>query len=250
VNLSALSPALARFIFPIGAVGNTNLKQETMTAYELGYTGVIGNRANVTAAVYWNKTEDGIYFTPVAAYTPASPPPGWPLPPAILGVLAALNPPVVLPSRFTYLNLGTVKDKGIELGVDASVNRYVNVFTNYSYQWMPEIEDFAPGTGINDINWPPKNRFNAGFDFSFQRFLGNMSVNHTDSAYWQDVLDVRFAGTTKPYTMVNGAVGVRWLGQKLVTSLKINNLGNTEVQQHIFGDIVKRQIIGEARFTF
>jgi hypothetical protein len=35
-----------------------------------------------------------------------------------------------------------------------------------------------------------------------------------------------------------------------VTSLKINNLGNTEVQQHIFGDIVKRQIIGEARFTF
>ena len=250
VNLSALSPVLARFIFPIGAVGNTNLKQETMTAYELGYTGVIGNRANVTAAVYWNKTEDGIYFTPVAAYTPASPPPGWPLPPAILGVLAALNPPVVLPSRFTYLNLGTVKDKGIELGVDASVNRYVNVFTNYSYQWMPEIEDFALGTGINDINWPPKNRFNAGFDFSFQRFLGNMSVNHTDSAYWQDVLDVRFAGTTKPYTMVSGAVGVRWLGQKLVTSLKINNLGNTEVQQHIFGDIVKRQIIGEARFTF
>jgi outer membrane receptor protein involved in Fe transport len=143
VNLSALSPALARFVFPIGAVGNPNLKQETMTAYELGYTGVLGKRANVTAAVYWNRTEDGIYFTPVAVYTPASPPPGWPLPPAVLGVLAALNPPVQLPSRFTYLNLGTVKDKGIELGVDASVNRYVNVFTNYSYQWMPEIEDFA-----------------------------------------------------------------------------------------------------------
>ena len=250
VNLSALSPALARFIFPIGAVANTNLKQETMTAYEIGYTGVIRKRANVTAAVYWNKTDDQIAFTPVAAYTPASPPPGWPLPPAILGVLAALTPPVVLPSRFTYLNLGTVKDKGIELGVDASVNRYVNVFTNYSYQWMPEIENFTAGTGINDINWPSKNRFNAGFDFSYLRFLGNLSVNHTDSAYWQDVLDARFAGTTKAYSLVNGAVGVRWLGQKLVTSLKVNNLGNTEVQQHIFGDIVKRQIIGEARFTF
>ena len=52
VNLSALSPALARFTFPIRAVGNPNLKQETMTAYEVGYTGVIRNRAVVTAAFY------------------------------------------------------------------------------------------------------------------------------------------------------------------------------------------------------
>jgi iron complex outermembrane receptor protein len=251
-NLSALAPlpSLSPFIFPIGAVGNPNLKQEAMTAYELGYTGVIKKRANLTAAVYWNKTDDGIYFTPVAAYTAANPPPGWPLPPAILTVLAGLNPPVVLPSRFTYLNLGTVKDKGVELGVDGSVNRYLNVFTNYSYQWMPTIENFAAGTGINDINWPAKNRFNAGFDFSYQRFLGNLSVNHTDSAYWQDVLDARYAGTTKPYTIVSGGVGVRWAGQKLVTSLKVTNLGNAEVQQHIFGDIVRRQIVGEARITF
>jgi iron complex outermembrane receptor protein len=250
VNLSALSPALARFIFPISAVGSPNLKQETMTAYELGYTGVIRKRANVTGAVYWNRTGNGIYFNPVAVYSAANPPPGWPLPPAILSVLAGLTPPVVLPSRFTYLNLGTVKDRGIELGVDGSLNRYVNVFTNYSYQWMPEIENFTPGTGINDINWPAKNRFNAGFDFSYQRFLGNLAVNHTDSAYWQDVLDARFAGTTKPYTTVSGGVGVRWADGKLVTSLKVTNLGNAEVQQHIFGDIVRRQIVGEARITF
>jgi hypothetical protein len=115
---------------------------------------------------------------------------------------------------------------------------------------MPEIADFPPGTGITDINWPAKNRFNTGFDFSYQRFLGNMSVNYSDTAYWQDVLDVRYAGVTKAYTMVNGAVGVRWAGDKIVTSLKMNNIGNAEVQQHIFGDIMKRQIMGEARFTF
>ena len=112
----------------------------------------------------------------------------------------------LLPSRFTYLNLGTVKDKGIELGVDAAVNRYVNVFANYSYQWKPEIEDFPTGTTINDINWPAKNRFNAGFNFSYDEFLGNLSVNYTDEAYWQDVLDARFAGTTDAYTLVNGGV--------------------------------------------
>jgi iron complex outermembrane receptor protein len=252
VDLSRVAPlpSLSPFTFPIGAIGNPDLKQETMTAYEVGYTGIIRKRATVTAAAYWNTTKDGIYFTPNAFYGALNPPPGWPLPPAVLALLAVNNPPVILPSRFTYLNLGKIKDKGIELGVDGAVNRYLNVFTNYSYQWMPEIADFPVGTGIADINWPAKNRFNAGFDFSYQRLLGNLSVNHTDSAYWQDVLDVRFAGSTKPYTIVSTAVGVRWARDKVVTSLKVTNLANQEVQQHIFGDIVKRQVVGEARFTF
>jgi outer membrane receptor protein involved in Fe transport len=250
VNLSALSPLLARFVFPIRAVGNLGLKQETMTAYELGYTGVLRNRATVTAAVYWNNTDDGIYFTPSTFYSASSPPPGWPVSPLALIVLANLNPPVLLPSRFTYLNFGTVKDKGIELGVDAAVNRYVNVFTNYSYQWMPEVEGLPPGTTIRDINWPAKNRFNIGFNFSYSRYLGNLVVNYTDEAYWQDVLDVRFAGTTKAYTLVNLGAGVRWAGDRVVTSLKITNLANQEVMQHIFGDVLKRQIVGEARLTF
>jgi outer membrane receptor protein involved in Fe transport len=252
VDLSRVAPLpqLSPFTFPISAIGNTDLKQETMTAYEIGYTGVLKKRATVTAAVYWNNTKDGIYFTPVAAYGPTNPPPGWPLPPAVLGLLALNTPPVILTSRYTYLNLGRVKDKGIELGVDGAVNRYVNVFGNYSYQWMPAIQDFPAGTGIADINWPPKNRFNTGFDFSYEHVLGNFSVSYTDEAYWQDVLDARYAGITKAYTIVNTGVGVKWLGDKVITSLKINNLGNQEVQQHIFGDIVKRQVVGEARFTF
>ena len=250
VNLSALSPLLARFIFPIRAIGSPDLEQETMTAYEVGYTGVIRNRATVSAAVYWNKTTGGIYFTPIAAYGPTAPPPGWPLPPAVLGILAALNPPVVLPSRFTYLNLGEITDKGLELGVDAALNQYVNVFTNYSYAAMPIADKFTPGTSINDINWPAKNKFNAGFNFSYSRFLGNLGVSYTDEAYWQDVLDARFAGKTEPFTVVNGAFGVRWLDERLTTSLKVTNFSNTEVQQHIFGDISKRQIVGEARFRF
>jgi iron complex outermembrane receptor protein len=252
VDLSRVAPlpSLSPFTFPIGAIGNPDLKQETMTAYEVGYTGIIRKRATVTAAAYWNTTKDGIYFTPNAVYGPLNPPPGWPLPPAVLALLAVNNPPVILPSRFTYLNLGKIKDKGIELGVDGAVNRYLNAFTNYSYQWMPEIADFPAGTGIADINWPAKNRFNAGFDFSYQRLLGNLTVNHTDSAYWQDVLDARFAGSTKPYTIVNTGIGVRWAREKVVTSLKVTNLANQEVQQHIFGDIVKRQVVGEARFTF
>ena len=52
--------------------------------------------------------------------------------------------PTPLPSSYTYLNLGTVKDKGFELGVEAVVTRDVNVFVNYSYQADPVIEGFDP----------------------------------------------------------------------------------------------------------
>jgi hypothetical protein len=75
-------------------------------------------------------------------------------------------------------------------------------------------------------------------------------VHFTDEAYWQDVLDARFSGMSDSFTLVNGAFGVKWLGDKVTTSLKLTNIGNQEVQQHIFGDIMRRQIVGEVRLQF
>ena len=236
-------PFVGLFAFPTQAVGNPDLEEETLTAFEIGYSGVVLPRTTVSASVYWNSTDGSIAFSPVAFYSAAAPPPGWPLP-------SGLVPPNTLPSRFTYLNLGTIKDKGIELGVDTAINPYLNLFVNYSYQWMPEIDDFPAGVTINDVNWPAENRFNAGLNFTYEKWLGNFSVNYTDDAYWQDVLDARFAGTTDAFTLVNGAIGYRWFNEKIVTSLKLTNIGNQEVQQHIFGDIMRRQVVGEVRFAF
>lgn len=248
LSLGSINPLLAGqvFNFPIVATGNTSLKQETMTAVEVGYTGVVRNRATLTAAVYWNSTDDAIFFSQATRYSAAAPPPNWPLPPVVLELLAAQTGGAGLPSGFTYKNLGTVKDKGVELGVDMAVNRYVNVFTNYSYQFMPIAKDFP----ISEINLPPKNRFNAGFDFGYKRWVGNMNVSYTSSAFWQDVLDARYSGSTDPYTTVNGTVGVKWFDDRVTTSLKVNNLGNRMVLQHIFGDVLRRQIVGEVRVGF
>jgi outer membrane receptor protein involved in Fe transport len=236
-------PVVGLFAFPTRAVGNPGLDQETLTAFEVGYTGVVGQRTTLTASVYWNSTDGLIGFTPVTFFSPAAPPPGWPLP-------SAFVPVNTLPSSYTYLNLGTEKDKGIELGADTVVNRFLSVFANYSYQWMPEVEDLPVGITINDFNWPAKNRFNVGFAANYQRYLGNVSVSYTDKSYWQDVLDVRYAGITDAFTMVNGSFGVKWLGEKVVTSIKSTNLADQEIQQHIFGDILRRQIVGEVRLNF
>jgi len=83
----------------------------------------IKQRATVSAAVYWTKNKDEIFFTQTGRYRASAPPPGWPLPPVVLEVLP---PPCTsatctsggLPSEFGYRNLGTDKNKGFELGID------------------------------------------------------------------------------------------------------------------------------------
>ena len=46
-----------------------------LPAYEIGYTGVIKQRATVSAAFYFNETKDDIFFTQIASYRAANPPP-------------------------------------------------------------------------------------------------------------------------------------------------------------------------------
>jgi hypothetical protein len=36
----------------------------------------------------------------------------------------------------------------------------------------------------------------------------------------------------------------------VVTSVKVTNLANQEVMQHIFGDVLRRSVVTEARFSF
>ena len=245
INLGLFHPLFAGQIYPlpVRSVGNPDLKEQSLDAYEVGYTGILGGRAVVTAAVYMNKTKNEILFTEVtdARYTSANPPPGWPalLVPAI-DFARSLGR--VFPGRFTYLNFGKTTQKGFELGVDSVVNRYVNVYANYSYQAEPEPEGFA----LSELNIPAENRFNAGLGFNYSRFLGNLSVSYSDSAFWQDVLDARYSGTTEAYTLVNAGFGVKW-SDRLTTSIKAINLANDEVQQHVFGDIMKRQFVAELR---
>ena len=250
LNLGAFNPALGGVIYniPIRSVGNevggTDLQQQSLDAWEIGYTGIIRNRAVVSVAYYVNKTDNDINFDEVdeARWTASNPPPGWPLPPVVINFV----PGGYFPALYTYKNLGNTTQKGLELGVESSVNQNVNVFANYSWQGEPEPENFP----LSEVNIPAENRFNAGVGFNYSRFLGNFSVSYSDAAFWQDVLDARYAGTTEDYTLLNGGFGVKWAGGKVTTSVKAVNLLNEEIQQHIFGDVMKRQFVFELRVDF
>jgi iron complex outermembrane receptor protein len=249
VDLRPLGVPIPQFPIITRAVGNENLEEEQLDAYEIGYTGEFGGRTVVSLSYYINDTDQNINFTPVGVYTPANPPPGWPLPPAVLAILAQMG--IVFPSTFTYLNLGPLRNQGFEASVDYVLNDRVSIYANYSYQKDPEILDDEDGTfPAGELGFPPNNRFNAGFSYNDRRFLGSMSVSYSDEAFWTDVLDARFWGETDAYTMVNGSFGVKWLNEHLVTVLKVTNMFNEEIQQHIFGDVIKRGVSGELRIEF
>ena len=59
-----------------------------------------------------------------------------------------------------------------------------------------------------------------------------------------------YFGYTDSYTMVNGGFGARWMNGKLTTSVKTTNLFNQDVQQHVFGDILRRKVMLEVKFMW
>jgi outer membrane receptor protein involved in Fe transport len=281
VDLRPLAPALP-LLGPAGAViaplvlrpwplivnnvGNPDLKEQSLDAYEAAYTGTIGGRTTIGFAVYQNDTNDSINFVSLtdnptfpgfALYTPADPPPGvtGAQLTIINGLLRAVGrPPLALPKNGgTYLNLGPIRNRGVELSVDHSFTNQLTGSVNYSYQTDPKPLTPDPGQlpyPFTEINLPPQNRFNVALNYSGRRFLGMVSVNYADEAFWTDVLDGTYNGYTDAYTMLNATVGMKWADGRLTTSLKGTNLTNDDIQQHVFGDILKRSILAEIRFLF
>jgi hypothetical protein len=114
-------------------------------------------------------------------------------------------------------------------------------------------ESCQPGPNpfpLEELSFPATHRFNAGLSVNQRRWLGNVTVNYTSEAFWADVLTSDLHGRTDAYTLLGATLGLKWDGGKIVTSLKGTNLLNKDVQQHIFGDIMKRAISGEVRFRF
>jgi outer membrane receptor protein involved in Fe transport len=256
----------------IGGTPQEPLKEESVSAYELAYTGTFGGKTTLGLALYINDTDDNVNFTTLAAtadpYTPANPPPGWnqrfaPLAP-FLGpnagatVLAAMaQARVFLPrTAFTYLNLGPIRNRGLEFSLDHAVNSEWSLSASYSLQDDPEAKDVdlkqLLGTQVRpfpaaELAFPPRHRVNAALAWNTKRFLGSVSYNYVARALWSDVLTPNLHGFTDSFNMVNATFGVKFADGKVTAAIKGNNLLNEDILQHIFGDVIKRSIVAELR---
>ena len=104
----------------------------------MAYTGTFGERTTFGAAFYVNDLDNNINFaqlpTTLDPYTAANPPPGWPLPPGDSDRCWRSAGFFCRGPAFTYLNLGPMRQKGLELSVDHRVDRALTAFANYSWQ--------------------------------------------------------------------------------------------------------------------
>ena len=237
---------------PVGDMARVGLTEESLTAYELNYTGTFGRRTTAGAAVYLNRRDNLISFvslpTDVDPYTARNPPPGWLLPPQALSFMALVG--VFLPqTAYTYVNLGPTQTVGAELWVDHRFSRSLSTWFNYSWQDDPEILKSDNPNLPTELSLPPTHRVNVGASLDGSRFLGNLSVSVATAALWSDVLTPEYHGYSDGYAMVNGTFGLKWNGGAITTLVKVTNLFNQSIQQHVFGDILRRTVVGEVRFS-
>ncbi len=238
-------------------VERAGVTEESVTACELSYTGTLRGGTTAGAAVYRNRRDDTLSFVELSLtadpYTAAEPPPavpphpGWVLPPQVLTLLGSAG--VHFPrTAFTYANLGPTREWGIEAWADRRVSRSVSAWVNYSWQARPKVLDAERPFPITELSLPPTHRVNAGATLDGDRLLGNVSLSAATRAFWPDVLTSEYHGYSDGYTLVNGAFGVKWRGGTVTTLVKVTNLLNRSIQQHVFGDILRRTVVGEVRF--
>ncbi len=229
------------FLFISRALGNPDLREEYVHSVEVGWTAELGARAIATVSAYQNEISENIAFVPTAFFGPENPPPGWPLPPFTV-------PPFTLPETFGFVNVGRVRDRGLETSLDMDVAAGVTVRASYTLQAPPRItnDSLIPLT----LNKPPRHQ--AGLSIAWQRprFFGSAGITATSPAFWADVLDSRFWGATPGYALVNAALGWRFPRQKAEVALNATNLFDRAVQQHIFGDIIRRKVTAQVRVKF
>ena len=239
---------------PADAVGNVALREESLEAYEIGYVGSLDNGMSVTASVYRNETKDSIDFYVSDYYGPTNlPTPGPTLPGALIPCFAAPPGTVgacpngglagLVPSDYSYRNIGKTVDRGLELTIDQDLDDWY-WWANLSWQDDPDIQGADP----LEVNRAPELRANFGIGRDMGAFFWNATVNHQDDAYWADVLNIH--AETDGFTQVNGSVGWRFRGDQLTFKLIGQNLFDERLQQHIFGDIIERKIAGQVSFTF
>ncbi len=227
------------FQLPVLTAGDASLAPQTIDALEVGYTGVVSPRLTLSLSAYRNKSKGLLSLLLAEIYSPQDPPAGWPLP---LEVLAALS----LPKTFRFGSVGELAENGFEAAADFAVAPGLTASLNYSFQPEPDLT--GPRSSELAVNLPPRSRANLGLTYGRGRWLGSFLVSFTDRAFWTDVLAI--PGFTDSFWMLNGTVGRSFHNGRYTWLVKGTNLANSKIQQHIFGDVIRRRVVTEIRAKF
>ncbi len=241
------------------ALGNQDLELEEVKTYEVGYTGILGGQAVLTAEYYKSKNENFItdllpnVGTPLgrlnANFGPYQAPSTLPAPLAALlltRLRAALGAnffvltnnldgtPIL--GAVSYTNFGAVDTQGIDLGLNWSVTNSWNLHAAYS--WFDfDIQDSQPGLDRLLLPNSPKNKGSLGLGYLADRWNAQTSFRYTDKFRW---VTGPFQGDVKSYTSVDVNANFD-VTSAFTLGLSVSNLLDEEAYQSFGGDVIGRR---------
>lgn len=247
------SPLNPNGTIPIAARGNSALKVEKITGFEVGYKGIFfEKKVFLTLDGYFNKAKDFItdLLPGVNPAFPFVPPAGFAGNPALeQAVFAATSGgltqidgrPVIVVS---YTNAGKVDEQGVELGVNYYVDDQVLLTGNWTWYDF-KVKEQRTG----DILLPnaPKHKFALGFTWTRPDGI-DLAINARNVQPFNWSAGV-FAGRIPAYTLVNISGGWR-INDNYRVGVTVSNAFDNRVYQLFGGSIIGRQAILSLTATF
>ena len=255
-------------VTPVLAVGNDGLELEEVSTIELGYSGILADKAFLTVDYYTSENENFItdlvpqIGTPFGIANPNFGP--WQAPASIpepfatifeeqiLLILAQLGVPALLSNApdgspilvaASYTNFGQVDTQGVDLGLNYYLDNGFQLA--FSYSWFDfEIQEAA--TGLEDLLLPnsPENKASFGLTYTAPRWSLGGSARWVDEFFW---FVGPFRGTVESYTTVD-VTGTFDVTDHWGVSVNVANAFDEEHWESFGGDLLGRRALASVRY--
>ncbi|MCG8455971.1 MAG: TonB-dependent receptor, partial [Holophagales bacterium] len=247
----------------VRALGNANLDLEEITAWEVGYSGIFGNKAFLTIDYYNNELENFItdlsanpFGSINPAFGPYTLPNGQAAPGQVIATLQnALGPLFAFLSNnvdgtpilalASYTNAGSVDTEGIDLGL----NYYITPewLLDFSYSWFDfEITELGAATQEELLPNAPESKFSVGLSYNASNWGVSLKYRWTDEFQWAAGA---FQGFVEDYEVVDLDANYQ-VNERVALNLNVANLFDDEHYQSFGGDILGRRAIGSVSFNW
>ncbi|MEM6794084.1 MAG: TonB-dependent receptor [Acidobacteriota bacterium] len=275
-DLSSLEAGLAPILggvelgfanIPLLAVGNESLEVEEITSWEVGYSGVLGDRVFVTASYYDNELSNfttnlllqtgtslgrlnpdfGPYRPPSALSTEAQD--------AVLAALAQALPPDFLAALsndasgaplialLSRTNFGRAETRGLEASLQWAPSPRWIADLNYTY-FDFEIAEQAPESPIRPNT--SEHQIGAGLAYVGERLDATLRFRWVDGFEWSSGV---FVGRVDAYRLFDLSVGYR-LGERWALGLQVANLFDDEHIEQFGGDLLPRRAVASLKLSW
>lgn len=268
VNLSALNGLCLPFGVDCGfgptrvlAVGNGDLELETIRTWELGYKGVLADRAFLT--VDYHKSEASNFITdllPQLGTSLGRINPGFSawrapdrLPEAAAAQIRALAPATLSNDRdgapvlvvASYTNFGRVSTQGVDTALRAVLPAGWSAAASYS--WFDfTLRDEAPRLdGLLTPN-APAHSITLGTGYERGRLAASLSLRWVDAFRWSVGA---FQGNVESYTTAD-AVGSYELTRRVAIGANVSNLFDDEHWESFGGDLLGRRALVSLQYRW